>query len=198
MHDSRSDEQTAGLGAQRRELQGSGEGLGCTGTPGRLPAPRLGDAGRRRRAPYLHKCCRRRSRTPTRGTHTGVRSTCQARSRDRCRPRSRTGPGRGTKRPLGAARAPGTAAPTRPGPACTPPPARFCMGEKPQQDHVRHRHCPSALSPRLPPETTRMEMPTPWIGAQDPTFSWGQAGTTHRHHLRNGCDSKCLSGDLAP
>lgn len=151
MHDSRSDEQTAGLGAQRRELQGSGEGLGCTGTPGRLPAQRPGDAGRRRHAPYLHRCCRRRSRTPTRGTHTGARSTCQARSRDRCRPRSRTGPGRGTKRPLGAARAPGTGAPTPPGPACTPPPARFCMGRETTARPRQAQTLSLCSEPTLPP-----------------------------------------------
>lgn len=83
--------------------------------------------------PYLRRSSRRRSRTPIRGIHTGARSTRPARSRGRCRPRSRTGPGRGTQRPLGASRAPCTGARTRPGTACTWHLARSCMGDKPQQ-----------------------------------------------------------------
>lgn len=110
-------------------------------SPGSACSPR-GHAAGPAPPPYLRRCCRRRSRTPTRGTRTGARSTRPARSRDRCRPRSRTGRGRGTERPLGAARAPGTGAPTRPGTACTRRPARFCRGDKPQQGHGQAQTLP--------------------------------------------------------
>lgn len=101
---------------------------------GFLAPARAGETARGDGAlPYLRRSSRRRSRTPIRGIHTGARSTRPARSRDRCRPRSRTGPGRGTERPLGAARAPCSGARTRPGTACTWRLARFCMGDKPQQ-----------------------------------------------------------------
>lgn len=97
--------------------------------------------------PYLRRSSRRRSRIPSRGIHTGARSTRPARSRGRCRPRSRTGPGRGTERPLGAARAPCSGARTRPGTACTWRLARFCMGDKPQQALVKHGHCSRCSEP---------------------------------------------------
>ena len=120
--------------------------------------------------PYLHRSSRRRSRTPTRGIHTRAQSTLLAHSLGRCRLHSRTGPGRGTERPLGAAQEPGTDAPTLPGTACMWHLTRFCMGRQttagPQSgtDTV-----PSALSPRfLPDGDTESLRPHISLGANVP------------------------------
>lgn len=119
---------------------------------------------------YLHRCFRRRSRTPTRGTHTRVRSTRPARSRDRCRHRSHTGPGRGTECPLGVAPVPGTGAPIRPGRACTGHQARFCMGwQTTARPWSGTDTAPTPLSPCFLPLSTQVATDNPW----GPTFLWG-------------------------